>query len=85
MSDKRAQFQRGDAQALDLPSGSRDAAVSGLVINFVPDREEALTDETGYAQGRTRPFTSGTIRVAAWSSCGLSGQPRLRWIPLRWN
>jgi SAM-dependent methyltransferase len=38
------EFRLGDAQALDVESASRDIAVSGLVLNFVPDREKALAE-----------------------------------------
>ncbi len=37
VSDPRASFQVGDAQALPFENASFDAAVSGLVLNFVPD------------------------------------------------
>jgi SAM-dependent methyltransferase len=36
-TDARIAFQVGDAQALAVASGSFDAVVSGLVLNFVPD------------------------------------------------
>jgi ubiquinone/menaquinone biosynthesis C-methylase UbiE len=39
-----AAFQVGDAQALDVPSGATDVVVSGLMLNFVPDRERALSE-----------------------------------------
>jgi len=42
--DPRATFVRGDAQALDLPDASRDVAVSGLVLNFVPDKVAMLRE-----------------------------------------
>jgi len=42
--DPRVEFRLGDAQALDLPSGSRHVAVSALALNFVPDREKALRE-----------------------------------------
>ncbi len=42
--DRRVSFQVGDAQALDLEDASRDAVVSGLVLNFVPDRPGALAE-----------------------------------------
>lgn len=42
--DGRARFQVGDAQALDVESGSRDVVVSALVLNFVPDRKKALAE-----------------------------------------
>ncbi len=42
--DARVTFQLGDAQALPLESGSRDAIVSALVLNFLPDRAKALAE-----------------------------------------
>jgi SAM-dependent methyltransferase len=42
IADGRAAFRTGDAQALGEPDASRDLVVSGLVLNFVPDRQLAL-------------------------------------------
>jgi SAM-dependent methyltransferase len=42
--DERAEFQVGDAQALAIDTGSRDVAVSALVLNFVPNRDKALAE-----------------------------------------
>ncbi len=42
VTDPRAGFVQGDAQALALPDASRDVIVSGLMLNFVPDRLRAL-------------------------------------------
>lgn len=42
--DPRATFQRGNALALAMETASRDVVVSGLVLNFVPDRQEALAE-----------------------------------------
>jgi SAM-dependent methyltransferase len=42
--DARITFQVGDAQALPAETASRDAVVSGLVLNFVPDRPKALAE-----------------------------------------
>ncbi len=44
ITDARATFRQGDAQALDLADQSRDAVVSGLVLNFVPDRRAMLSE-----------------------------------------
>lgn len=44
VQDARASFQVGDAQALSLASASRDAVVSALCLNFVPDRLGALAE-----------------------------------------
>jgi SAM-dependent methyltransferase len=37
LADPRAEVRAGDAQALPVESASKDAIVSGLVLNFVPD------------------------------------------------
>ena len=42
--DARVRFQRGQAGALPVADGTIDVAVSGLVLNFVPDRGAALLD-----------------------------------------
>jgi SAM-dependent methyltransferase len=44
VSDGRAEFQVGDAQALTVETASRDVIVSALVLNFVPDKEKALAE-----------------------------------------
>jgi len=44
VADPRAAFRVGDAQRLDLPDGSCDVVVSGLVLNFIPDRVKALAE-----------------------------------------
>jgi SAM-dependent methyltransferase len=42
--DRRAEFRVGDAQALPVESTSKDAIVSGLMLNFVPDKGQALAE-----------------------------------------
>ena len=42
--DGRAEFYVGDAQSLAAATASRDVIVSALVLNFVPDKEKALTE-----------------------------------------
>lgn len=43
VADGRVEFRTGDAAGLAaLPRASRDVAVAALVLNFVPDRVEAL-------------------------------------------
>jgi SAM-dependent methyltransferase len=43
-ADGRASFEVGDAQALPVGDQSVDAAVSGLVLNFVPDPALAMQE-----------------------------------------
>jgi SAM-dependent methyltransferase len=42
--DRRVEFHVGDAQALQAGAASKDVVVSGLVLNFVPDRPKALSE-----------------------------------------
>jgi SAM-dependent methyltransferase len=42
--DERVEFEIGDAQALSAGSGSFDAAVSGLMLNFVPQPDRAIAE-----------------------------------------
>ena len=42
--DERARFEVGDAQALTVETGSFDAAVSGLVLNFIPQPDLAVEE-----------------------------------------
>ncbi len=42
--DGRATFRVGDAQSLPAMTGTADIVVSGLVLNFVPDRDKALAE-----------------------------------------
>ncbi len=40
----RAEFLRGDAQALPTGDAAFDAVVSGLLLNFVPDQPKAAAE-----------------------------------------
>ena len=42
--DSRAEFQVGDAEKLPLADNSKDVAVSALVLNFIPDKQKALSE-----------------------------------------
>lgn len=44
VDDPRAQFEVGDARALPVDSGTFDAAVSGLVLNFVPHPDQMVAE-----------------------------------------
>lgn len=44
VTDPRATFERGDAQALPVPDGGYDAVVSGLALNFVPEPGRAVAE-----------------------------------------
>jgi SAM-dependent methyltransferase len=58
--DPRAHFDGGDARALPFATGSFDGVVSGLVLNFVPDRAAAVADMARVA----RP--GGVLATYVW-------------------
>lgn len=64
ISDPRAKFEIADAQALPFPAAQFDVAVSGLTLNFIPDRALALTE----MQRVTKP--GGTIAFYVWDYPG---------------
>ncbi len=63
-ADARAEFRVGDAQALPLAAGSRDIAVSALMLNFVPDRVKALAEMKRVVR------KGGTIAFYVWDYPG---------------
>jgi len=52
--DERATFQIQDAQALTLGPASHDVVVSGLVLNFIPDKDKALAEMKRVARAGAR-------------------------------
>ena len=62
--DGRAAFQVGDALALAVQTASKDAIVSALVLNFIPDREKALAEMKRVAR------TGATIGFYVWDYPG---------------
>jgi len=60
----QAEFRVGDAQALTFEDGSFDAAVSGLVLNFVPDSAKAA------GEMRRVVRTGGTAAAYVWDYAG---------------
>jgi SAM-dependent methyltransferase len=64
VTDPRVSFRAGDAQALPVDDASFDAVVSGLVLNFVPDRSAALAE----MRRVTRP--GGTVATYVWDYPG---------------
>jgi ubiquinone/menaquinone biosynthesis C-methylase UbiE len=57
-------FRQGDLCALDLHGGVFDAALSLLVLQFVPDRAKAVAEMLRV----TRP--GGLVAAAMWDFCG---------------
>ena len=62
--DDRARFFVGDAQNIDLPDESMDYVVSALVLNFIPDKNRALTEMRRVAK------PGGTIAFYVWDYPG---------------
>jgi SAM-dependent methyltransferase len=60
LGSERAHVEIGDAQALPLAAASVDAAVSGLVLNFVPQPARAV------AEMRRVVRTGGLIAAYVW-------------------
>jgi SAM-dependent methyltransferase len=60
ISDPTVKFMIGQAQSLELDSNSIDAVVSGLVLNFVPQPEAAISEMLRV----TKP--GGTIGIFIW-------------------
>jgi ubiquinone/menaquinone biosynthesis C-methylase UbiE len=59
-----ASFEVGDAQALPAKDGEFDAAVAGLVLNFVPQPERGA----GEMRRAVRP--GGTVGAYVWDYAG---------------
>jgi len=59
-SDDRATFEEGDGQELRFSDDAFDAAISMLVINFIPDPGKALSEMIRV----TRP--GGVVAAAVW-------------------
>lgn len=62
--DKDAQFLKGDAQALPVGDASKDMIVSGLVLNFVPDKAKALAEMKRVAR------SGATVAFYVWDYPG---------------
>lgn len=64
VDDSRASFKQGDALNLSEDSDSFDIAVSGLVLNFVPDKEAMIREMARVV----RP--GGTVALYVWDYAG---------------
>ena len=64
VTDPRVTFKIGDAQALRGKDGEHDAAVSGLVLNFVPDHVRMV------AEMKRAVSAGGTVAVYVWDYAG---------------
>jgi len=73
LPDARVRFESGDAQALPLADRAVDAAVSGLVLNFVPDPARAMRE----MRRVVRP--GGTVALYVWDYAGAMQLMRYFW------
>jgi SAM-dependent methyltransferase len=73
VGDERARFQVGDAQALPFGDREFDVAVSGLVLNFLPDPARTL------AEMRRTVRPGGTVAVYVWDYGGRMELIRCFW------
>ena len=73
VTDPRAAFQVGDAQALPVADGVFDATVSGLVLNFVPDQAKAVRE----MKRATR--AGGVVAAYVWDYAGEMQMMRRFW------
>lgn len=62
--DSRVQFEVGDAEVLTFDSGTFDAVVSGLVLNFVPHPERAVAEIARVTR------TGGVAAAYVWDYAG---------------
>ncbi len=69
----RVSFTTGDAQALPIDSANFDAVVSGLVLNFVPEPQLAVTEMLRVA----RPH--GAVAAYVWDYAGKMQLMRYFW------
>ncbi len=73
ITDPRAAFDVADAQSLPVASARFDAAVSGLVLNFVPNPSRAVAEMTRAA----RP--GGVVAAYVWDYAGKMELMRYFW------
>jgi SAM-dependent methyltransferase len=64
VADPRAEFRAGDARGLPVADAAFGAAVSGLVLNFVPDQPKAVAE----MRRATKP--GGTVAAYVWEYAG---------------
>jgi SAM-dependent methyltransferase len=71
--DSRARFEQGDARVLPFADESFDAAVAGLVLNFMPDPEKAV------AEMKRVLHPGGTAAAYVWDYAGEMQLMRYFW------
>ena len=73
IKDPRVEFYVGDAQSLPLEDHQVDTVVSGLVLNFIPDKRRAL------AEMQRIVVPGGTIALYVWDYAGEMQLMRYFW------
>ena len=71
--DPRVRFAKGDARALPVPSDAYAVVVAGLVLNFVPESDVAITEIARAAH------PGGTIAGYVWDFAGERQFQRYFW------
>jgi SAM-dependent methyltransferase len=84
VTDPRATFRGGSAQAIPADDAAFDAVVSGLVLNFVPDPPAALTEmhrvarPGGIVAGYVWDYTDGMQLMRQFWDAAASLDPAVR-------
>lgn len=71
--DPRVRFDKGDARNLAVESGKYDAAVCGLVLNFIPDLQAGLYEMARVVR------TGGVVAAYVWDYAGKMELMRYFW------
>jgi SAM-dependent methyltransferase len=74
VDDARVEFETGDAQSLPVEAGTYDAAVSGLVLNFVPQPTQMVAEMARAVR------KDGTVALYVWDYAG-----RMQFMRHFWN
>lgn len=74
IKDPRAGFEVGNAQTLTVESGTFDAAVSGLVLNFVPQPDQMVAEMARVVRN------GGAVALYVWDYAG-----RMQMLRHFWN
>jgi SAM-dependent methyltransferase len=64
VNDSKVEFETGDAQSLPVESETCDVAVSGLVLNFVPQPERMVAEMARVVRN------IGTVAIYVWDYAG---------------
>jgi len=73
IKDRQVNFCIGDAQSLPLRDHEADVVVSGLVLNFIPDKRRAL------AEMKRIIVPGGTLALYVWDYAGEMQLMRYFW------